>query len=58
MTKKKKPKIIPPRGPATNLRKAGAHEDKKRNDLERIEEKERELDDLKAMGVWAYDEDI
>jgi hypothetical protein len=58
MTKQKNPKIVPPRGPATNLRKAGAHEDKKGKRLERTEEKERELDDLKAMGVWAYDEDV
>ena len=58
MAKQNKPKIVPPRGPAINLRKAGAHEDKRRKNLERIEENEHELDDLKAMGVWAYDEDV
>ena len=58
MAKKKTPKIVPPRGPATNLRRAGAHEDKKRKNLERTEDKDHELDDLKAMGVWAYDDDI
>ena len=57
MTKQKKPKIVPPRGPATNLRKAGPHEDKKRKSFQRLEEKEREIDDLKAMGAWAFDED-
>lgn len=58
MPKPKKPKIVPRLGPAKNLRKAGAHEDKRRKDLERIEAKEQEeLDELKAFGSWAYDED-
>ena len=57
-SKKKTPKIVPPRGPATNLRKAGAHEDKRRKNLEQVEDEERELDDLKAMGVWAFDDDV
>jgi len=58
MAQKKKPHIVPPRGPATNLRKGGAHEDKKRKTLERLENEAREIDDLKAMGVWAFDEDV
>jgi hypothetical protein len=57
MAKKKKPKIVPPRGPATNLRKAGTHEEKKRKALDRLGDRERELDELKALGRWAYDED-
>ncbi len=57
-SKKKPPKIVPPRGPATNLRKAGAHEDKRRKNLEQVEADEHALDDLKAMGVWAFDEDV
>jgi hypothetical protein len=57
MAKKKKPKIVPPRGPATNLRKAGAHDDKRAKALERLSDQERELDDLKSLGRWAFDED-
>jgi hypothetical protein len=58
LPKRKKPKIVPRLGPPTNLRKAGAHEDKRRKDLERLEDTEQqELDDLKALGSWAYDED-
>ncbi|MBV8198399.1 MAG: hypothetical protein JO263_09695 [Candidatus Eremiobacteraeota bacterium] len=59
MAKKKikKPKLIPRRGPATNVRKAGAHDDTKRKALERLEGKDRDLDELKALGEWAYDED-
>jgi hypothetical protein len=57
MAKKKKPKIVPPRGPATNLRKAGAHEEKKRKTLDDLGDRERELDELKALGRWAYDEE-
>ena len=55
--KQKKPKLIPRLGPAINLRKAGAHADKKRKALERFGGKERELEELKAPGRWAYDED-
>jgi hypothetical protein len=57
VAKKKKPAIVPPRGPATNLRKAGAHDDKKRKAIERVHDKEEELDDLKSLGRWAFDED-
>jgi len=58
MAKRKKPKIVPPRGPAKNLRKAGTHEDKKRKALQRPAGEEREeLDDLKFFGHWAYNED-
>jgi hypothetical protein len=57
MMAKKKPKIVPPRGPATNLRKAGAHEDKRRKALERASDDEQELKDLEVIGTWAYDED-
>lgn len=53
--KEKKPKVVPPRGPATNLRKAGAHEDKKRKSLEELDEKEGY--DLVALGTWAFDEE-
>ena len=59
MPKPKKPKIVPRLGPAKNLRKAGAHEDKRRKDLERLQNKEQEeLEELKAIGSWAYDEDL
>jgi len=59
MPKPKKPKIVPPLGPPKNLRKAGAHEDKRRKDLERLQNKEQEeLEELKAIGSWAYDEDL
>ncbi|HEX3456985.1 MAG TPA: hypothetical protein VHR97_03440 [Candidatus Baltobacteraceae bacterium] len=58
MPKKKQPKIVPPRGPATNLRKAGTHEDKRRKNQEQIEKNEHELDDLTAIGEWAFDEDV
>jgi hypothetical protein len=57
MARKKSPKIVPPRGPAANLRPAGAHKDKRRKELERLSDKERELDELKAIGAWALDED-
>ena len=57
MAKKKKPKIVPPRGPATNLRKAGAHDDKKRKTPGRGDIRERALDELEALGRWAFDED-
>ncbi len=52
--KKKKPQIVPRRGPATNLRKAGAHEDKKRKALKTTDENE---DALVVLGSWAFDED-
>jgi hypothetical protein len=37
MAKKKRPekKVVPPRGPATNLRPAGAHEDETKYDRKR-----------------------
>lgn len=53
--KKKSPKVVPRRGPATNLRKAGAHEDKKRKTLTALDEKEN--DDLVALGSWAFEEE-
>lgn len=53
--KKKSPKVVPRRGAATNLRKAGAHEDKKRKTLTAVDEKER--DDLVALGSWAFEEE-
>jgi hypothetical protein len=53
--KKKNPKIVPRRGPATNLRKAGAHEDKKRKTLKPPDQSDG--DDLVVLGSWAYDED-
>lgn len=56
MAKKKKPQIVPRRGPATNLRKAGVHDDKKSKALERLQNRERELDDL-FLGRWAFEED-
>jgi hypothetical protein len=56
MPKKKKiKKILPRRGPPTNLRQAGAHEDKKQKALDTTRDKER--DDLIAMGSWAYEEE-
>jgi hypothetical protein len=58
MPKKKQPKIVPPRGPATNLRPGGAHDDKRRKNRERIDDNEHELDDLTAMGEWAFDDDV
>ena len=54
---KKKSRIVPPRGPATNLRKAGAHEDKRRKALERRSDDENELKELEMLGTWAYEED-
>lgn len=53
--KKKKPKVVPRRGPPTNLRIAGAHGDKKRKTLSTQEQKERE--ELLILGPWALDED-
>jgi hypothetical protein len=59
LPKRKKPKIVPRLGPPKNLRKAGAHDDKRRKTLERLEDNERqELDDLTAIGSWAYDDDV
>jgi hypothetical protein len=55
--KPKKPKVVPRLGPATNLRKAGAHADKKGKALDRVRDEERDLDELKTLGRWAYDED-
>jgi hypothetical protein len=55
MAKKKKPKIVPRRGPPTNLRTAGAHENKKRKAVSAQEQKER--DELLVLGPWAFDED-
>ncbi len=52
--RKEKPQIVPRRGPATNLRKAGAHEDKKRKAVKTIDENE---DDLLVLGSWAFDEE-
>ena len=59
MPKRKKPKIVPRLGPPKNLRKAGAHDDKRRRALERLEDEEQDqLDELTAIGSWAYDEDV
>jgi hypothetical protein len=59
MPKRKKPKLVPRLGPPKNIRKAGVHDDKRRNALERLEDKERqELDELSALGSWAYDDDV
>jgi hypothetical protein len=53
--KTKKPRVVPPRGPATNLRKAGAHEDKKRKAARATDQKAAE--ELTALGAWAFDEE-
>lgn len=53
--KKKKPKIVPRRGPATNLRKAGTHEEKKRKIVRALEKEEG--NDLIALGAWAFDDE-
>jgi hypothetical protein len=53
--KPKKPKVMPPRGAPTNLRQAGAHEEKKQKALDELDEKER--DDLIALGSWAFEEE-
>jgi hypothetical protein len=55
MPKKKKRKVVPRRGPATNLRKAGAHEDKKRKMIKALDQKED--DDLVALGSWAFEDE-
>lgn len=52
--RKENPQIVPRRAPATNLRKAGANEDKKRKAVETIDENE---DDLLVLGSWAFDEE-
>jgi hypothetical protein len=58
LPKRKKSKVVPRLGPPKNLRKAGAHEDQRRKALDRFkDEEQQELDDLKAIGSWAYDED-
>jgi hypothetical protein len=58
LPKQKKTKIVPRLGPPKNLRKAGAHEDKRRKALEHLGDGEQqELDDLTTLGSWAYDED-
>ncbi|MBV8066730.1 MAG: hypothetical protein JO113_02050 [Candidatus Eremiobacteraeota bacterium] len=57
MAKKQKPEIVPRRGPATNLRKAGAHEDKRRKAQERPADDDQELRDLETLGSWAYDDE-
>lgn len=58
MPKRKRAKIVPRMGPPKNLRKAGAHEDKRDKALERLgREEQHELDELSALGAWAYDED-
>ncbi|HYL27759.1 MAG TPA: hypothetical protein VEW74_07975 [Candidatus Nitrosotalea sp.] len=53
--KKKKAKLVPRKGPPTNLRQAGAHADKKRKRLQDLDERER--DDLVALGSWALEEE-
>jgi hypothetical protein len=55
LKKKKQAKVVPRRGPATNLRKAGPHEDKQREALKALDKKEG--DDLVALGSWAFEED-
>jgi hypothetical protein len=58
LPKRNKPRVVPRLGPPKNLRKAGVHQDKRARALERLEDKEQqELDDLKVIGLWAYDED-
>jgi hypothetical protein len=52
--KKKSPKLVPRRGPATNLRKAGAHADKKDKALKALDQKEGA--DLITLGSWAFEE--
>jgi hypothetical protein len=53
--KQKKPKVVPRIGPPVNLRRAGAHEDKRRK--ARSAQDERERDDLIVLGPWALDEE-
>lgn len=53
--KKKAPKVVPRRGPPTNLRKAGAHQDKTRKALKALDKKEG--DDLVALGAWAFEDE-
>lgn len=53
--KKKQPKVVPRRGPATNLRKAGPHAERKREALKALDEKEG--DDLIALGSWAFEDE-
>jgi hypothetical protein len=53
--KKKAPKVVPRRGPATNLRKAGPHEDKKRKARKRLDKEEG--NDLVALGAWAFEDE-
>jgi hypothetical protein len=53
--KKKKAKLVPRRGPPTNLRTAGVHTDRKRKTLKGVDERER--DDLIALGSWAFEEE-
>ena len=53
--KKNKIEIVPRKGPPTNLRSAGAHENKKRKAMTAQEQKER--DELLVLGPWALDEE-
>jgi hypothetical protein len=53
--KQKKAKVVPRRGPPLNLRRGGAHEDKRHK--ARSAQDERERDDLVVLGEWALDED-
>lgn len=53
-TKKKNPKLVPRRGPATNLRKAGFHDGKKDKTLKALDQKEGA--DLIRLGSWAFEE--
>jgi len=57
MAKRNKAKVVPRLGPPRNIRKAGPHADKRPKKQERLDREQRELDDLKTIGSWAYDED-
>ena len=57
-SKPQKGKVVPRFAPPTNLRKAGAHDDKRGKALEELSDEERDLDELKSLGQWAYDEDV
>ena len=49
--RRKKPPVMPPRGPATNLRPAGAHESKKRYDRKKTDAVLRQEEDEDGPGV-------
>lgn len=55
MKKKKKKVVVPRRGPATNLRKAGPHDDKRRKAPRVLDQENGE--DLVALGTWAFEDE-